>query len=298
MSTLAPRAVTVTRPTELESLLAAHGTRGQARFFLESRGQALEPLEALHAVERQALETVLSAIPTEWRRVHVPRADLDRFLFEPQDIILAVGRDGLVANVAKYLDGQPVIGINPGMYDGVLAPHAPSSANELMKRAAHEELPLESRTLVCARTSDGQSLCALNEIYVGHRTHQSARYTIEAHGVTERQSSSGLIVASGTGASGWARSISRVLREPPALPAPCVPSLVFLVREAWPSGLTEADLTAGVLGVDDALSVTSEMNEDGVIFGDGVESDHIALPYGQSVRLSVAPRALSLCLEA
>lgn len=41
------------------------------------------------------------------------RGDLDRFLFEPDDIVLALGQDGLVANVAKYLDGQPVIGSNP-----------------------------------------------------------------------------------------------------------------------------------------------------------------------------------------
>ena len=37
---------------------------------------------------------------------------LARFLFEPGDVVIVVGQDGLVANVAKYLDGQPVIGIN------------------------------------------------------------------------------------------------------------------------------------------------------------------------------------------
>ena len=41
------------------------------------------------------------------------RGDLDRFLFEPDDLVVIVGQDGLVANVSKYLDGQPVVGINP-----------------------------------------------------------------------------------------------------------------------------------------------------------------------------------------
>jgi len=56
---------------------------------------------------------VLGAIPSDWRRARVDRADLDRFLFEPEDVVVAVGQDGLVANVAKYLTGQPVIGCNP-----------------------------------------------------------------------------------------------------------------------------------------------------------------------------------------
>jgi hypothetical protein len=39
--------------------------------------------------------------------------DLDRFLLDPEDIVVAVGQDGLVANVAKYVQDQPVIGVNP-----------------------------------------------------------------------------------------------------------------------------------------------------------------------------------------
>lgn len=42
----------------------------------------------------------------------IKRAHFDRFVFAPEDVVIAVGQDGLVANVAKYLDGQPVLGIN------------------------------------------------------------------------------------------------------------------------------------------------------------------------------------------
>ena len=46
--------------------------------------------------------------------------------FGPEDVIIAVGQDGLVANVAKYLDGQPVVGVNPDPQrnPGVLVRHA------------------------------------------------------------------------------------------------------------------------------------------------------------------------------
>ncbi|MFV2173578.1 hypothetical protein ACFHW2_25450 [Actinomadura sp. LOL_016] len=123
--TLAPRAVVVHRRTEYEELLARHGSRGQAEFFLRSRGRDLAPVDAAHAATAGALARVAAAIPVSWRRGLVERADLDRFLFAPDDIVVVVGQDGLVANTAKYLDGQPVIGLDPdpGRNPGVLVPH-------------------------------------------------------------------------------------------------------------------------------------------------------------------------------
>jgi hypothetical protein len=110
---IAPRVVLVHRPTELEELIERHGTRGQAAFFLSTRGRRIEEAEERHELQAAAIRTMVAAIPLDWRRGSVVRADLPRFLFEPQDLIVVVGRDGLVANVAKYLDGQPVLGINP-----------------------------------------------------------------------------------------------------------------------------------------------------------------------------------------
>ena len=125
MTGLAPRVVVVHRRTELEELLARHGTRGQAAFFLQTRGRDLAELDEHDRALREALATVTGAIPLDWRRGTVERADLDRFLFEPDDLVVVVGQDGLVANVAKYLEGQPVIGIDPepGRNVGVLVRH-------------------------------------------------------------------------------------------------------------------------------------------------------------------------------
>lgn len=126
--TLAPRVVLVHRRTELDDALARHGTHGQASFFLTSRGRDIGELETRHALNDAALKAVSAAIPPDWRRGRVERADLSRFLFEPEDVVVVVGQDGLVANTAKYLDGQPVLGINPDpeRNPGVLVPHSPS----------------------------------------------------------------------------------------------------------------------------------------------------------------------------
>lgn len=295
MASVPPRAVVVTRPSELALLLQRHGTRGQARFFLESRGQRLEDLEAVDAVLQHALHAALAAIPSDWRRARVSRAELDRFLFEPEDVVVAVGQDGLVANVARYLRGQPVIGVNPSrrLYDGVLARHTPESTGKLMVAAA-AGADCEERTMVEARTPDGQVLRALNEIFVGHRSHQSARYRLDFQGRSERHSSSGLIVCTGTGATGWARSVSLRREGCPPLPDPRSRDLVLLVREPWLGVGTGTTLADARFGPDAALEVLSEMNEGGVVFGDGIEDDRLELNWGQRVRVGVAETGLRL----
>src|SRR5919206_3145107 len=106
MSVIAQRAVFVTRESDYESLLARHGTRDQARFYLETRGQDIKEAERRHERFATALHEARSAVPADWRQVLVRRADFDRFLFAPEDLVVAVGQDGLVANVAKYLTGQ------------------------------------------------------------------------------------------------------------------------------------------------------------------------------------------------
>jgi hypothetical protein len=148
--------------------------------------------------------------------------------------------------------------------------------------------------MVRARLGDGQELVALNEIYVGHVTHQSSRYRIEFGGKSERHSSSGLIVATGTGATGWAKSISESRKPPPPLPGPLEPDLAFLVREAWASITTGASLTDGRIQPGERLLVTSEMNEGGTLFGDGIEVDRLELPWGQTVELARADKVMRL----
>ena len=289
---LAPRVVVVSRATELTELVARHGTPAAAAFFLRTRGRDVDDVRARDAAQAAALATATAGIPLDWRRGSVERADLPRFLFAPDDVVLVVGQDGLAANVAKYLDGQTVIGVDPepGRNPGVLVRHRPDDVAALL-RGRPAPTPL---TMVEAVTDDGQSLRALNEVYLGSPTHQTARWRLAAPGAEpERQASSGLIVATGTGSTGWCRSVWLERRSSLRLPGPVDPQLAWFVREAWPSPATGVNLTQGRLGNGDALRVMSEA--DGlVVFGDGVETDRIVLAWGQSVMLRVSSRRLWL----
>ena len=145
-----------------------------------------------------------------------------------------------------------------------------------------------------ALLDDGQEVLALNEIFVGHATHQSARYTIALGERSERQSSSGVIAATGTGATGWAASINRQRANPLSLPEPQEPALAFFVREAWPSSVTGTTLTAGRITAAQHLEITCELGEGGTVFGDGIEADHVAVDWGQRIEIGAASRTLRL----
>ncbi len=291
-----PRVVVVSRPTELTLLIARHATKEQARFYLRERDQPLDPIEEADRAQRAALSTVLASLPLGYRRAQVERADLGRFLFEPGDVIAAVGQDGLIANVSKYLEGQPVIGVALER-PTVLMHHAAAGFSDALADVLGGRVRPEARTMVEVRLDDGQRLRSLNEIFVGHRSHQSARYQIWAPGeprTSERQSSSGLIASTGTGATGWAASVARQLAQPPALPKPTDARLAYFVREAWPSAQTGTSLVSGHVGEHDALALRSEMNEGGVIFGDGMEHDRLLFGWGQRAEIRICPTRLHL----
>jgi hypothetical protein len=292
---LAPRAVLVHRTTEYEELVAHHGTHGQAAFFLSSRGRDIAELAERHERTRRALAEVTSAIPLTWRQARVERADLDRFLFAPEDVVIVVGQDGLVANVAKYLSGQPVLGIDtePGRNPGVLVRHRPRDTAKLLAVAGAS---VDELTMVEAVADDTQRLVALNEIYLGAAGHQTARYRLGLEGdggVVEAQASSGVLVGTGTGATGWLRSLWQERGGRLRLPDPTEDRLLWFVREAWPSPATGTSLIAGELPARARLRLTVE-SERLIAFGDGMEGDAVELTWGQTVEVGVCGERLRL----
>lgn len=296
-----PRIVLVTRKTQLEVLRESRGTLDQVRFYLKSRGQREQEYEEAHERFHAGFSEVQRAIPPDWRRVRVDRDDLDRFLFAPEDLVVVVGQDGLVPNVAKYLNGQLAIGINPDpeRYDGVLCQHPPGSTGALLKWVETRQdtrFRVEHRVMALAEREDGQRLLALNEVFVGYQTHQSARYRIQAgkKEKEERHSSSGVICSTGTGSTGWARSISLQLGLDLKLPAPEETRLAWFVREPFPSVATQTGLRHGHLVPGEALTLSSEMGEGGVIFADGIESDRLEFLSGHRVTVGIAPSTFNL----
>jgi len=285
----APRLVVVHRRTRLAELLEVHSTLGAVEFFLSGRGLGIEALRAADEAQRRALDAVSNAVPAQWRHAEVERGQLSRFLFEPDDLVVVVGQDGLIPNVSKYLRDQPVLGIGPGA-PGVLCRHSPGDLRDLL--AGRTKPETEVRTMVEAIVDDGQRLRALNEIFAGDRGHQSARYDLRIGKRAETQSSSGVVVGTGTGAGGWLASLWGQSHPGFGLPGATSGELAYFVREAWPSETTGTSLTAGLLAEGEGLELSARSAL--VVFGDGIERDFLRLEWGQALTVRKAEGGLKL----
>ncbi len=193
-------------------------------------------------------------------------------------------------------------GVNPDptRFDGILVLHAPDAdaVAGTLDSAANGTATVQPRTMVEARLDDGQRLLALNELFVGVRTHQSARYSLRFGNQVEHQCSSGLIVATGTGSTGWARSILGERQSNLIMPDAGSDELAFLVREAFPSITSGTELTEGLIRDSEKLVVVSEVSANGVVFGDGIEDDNLPFDWGSVLTVRPAANKLHLVVGA
>lgn len=296
------RVVLITRRTRLEDLVARHNTLSQARFYVEHLGADFGDYLAENEAYARSLRQTVQALEAWGRYQIVDRSMLPNFVFAPDDLVVALGQDGLVANTLKYLDGQPLAGVNPdpARWDGVLLPFAPTDLAPLLADAAADRRPCRSVTMAEAVLSDGQRLRAVNDLFIGPRSHTSALYELSYAGRSEFQSSSGLIVSTGLGSTAWLKSVVTgsmsvaaavgAVRKAPAY-QPLAwesPSLVFAVREPFPSRASQTSLVYGTVDGQHELLVRSRMPENGVIFSDGIEADFLRFTSGMQARIGVA----------
>lgn len=294
------KVVLVTRSTRLQELVAKYHTLAQARFYLEHLGADLSDYLAEHDAYQRSLQTVTSTLVSWGRYQVIDRRHLPNFVFADDDVVAALGQDGLVANTLKYLHGQPLLGLNPEprRWDGVLLPFTPQDLARLLPEVVAQRRPLKGVTMAQVRLSDGQTLRAVNEVFVGQRGHASALYDIELDGQREQQSSSGVIVATGLGSGAWLKSVlagasamAQQMGQPTLAPEPLAwdaPALQFAVREPFPSRSSQATLVWGTVSAQQPLVLRSRMAEHGVIFSDGMEDDFLRFTAGMEARVSTA----------
>jgi len=295
--------IIVTRKTELDDLVARFNTLAQARFYLEQAGQSFERIEIAHEKHQQVLTRVRKAVPRGLKSQVIDRELVPRFTFGGADLVVTVGQDGLVSNTAKYLAGQPILAVNPDpeRFDGVLLPFTADSVERQLNQTLYGTLHAKKVTLAKAELSDGQSLVAFNDFFIGARSHVSARYRIAIGERSETQSSSGIIVSTGAGSTGWLQSVyAGAAGVVEALGGKVIPpanggrlnwdtdQLVYSVREPFPSIATQTSIVHGMFTDQTPLKVTSQMASNGIVFSDGVEADYLEFNSGAELTLSTA----------
>jgi hypothetical protein len=299
------RVVIVSKSTRLEELTTQYLTEGAAGFVLETRGQSLAPYRDEHAAYAAALSLIRRQIPNDLTVASIGRDELPNFLFRESDLIVVCGPDGLFVNLAKYVHSQPVLTVNPDPRHvaGALMLYPPAVVGHLIAAIRAEQHRIERLPFVRAAIDDEQVVWGVNDIFVGRPDHVSARYEIDFSGHREHHSSSGVIVSTGVGATGWMSSIVAMAAglaggKPAAselaqLPQPASNELVFVVREPFASPSTGAALVTGRVVPGRPLVLYSEMASGGCVFSDGIVEHAADWNAGSRVTITVGDRYIS-----
>ena len=297
--------IVIKRRTRLEDLIIRYNTIAQAKFYIEHMGSDFSDYILEDEKYKLAISETIRILAPLGRVQVVDRDYVPNFIFGSNDIVVVVGQDGLVANTLKYLSNQLLIGVNPDpqRWDGVLLPFRVTDLNLIVRDVFKSRRKIKEVSMAKAALNDGQTLYAVNDLFIGQKTHISSRYHIRLGESQEYQSSSGIIVSTGLGSTGWLKSIlagatsivngisnsqAKVLNQD-RLPWD-IDYLYFSVREPFPSKTSTTNIVFGRVTNANPLIILSQMPENGVIFSDGMESDFLQFNSGIEATITLAEK--------
>jgi NAD kinase len=299
-------AIIIKNKTRLETLIEKFNTKAQARFYIESLGGDFNDYENENEIFHNSLSKVQRNLSTVLKNKIVERSFLPSFIFNHKQVIVTVGQDGLVANTAKYVKQIPIVAINPDpeRFDGVLLPFNTDNFLAAIDNVITNNYKSKLTSFAEAKLNDGQRLIAFNDLFIGATSHVSARYQIKYNNKTEEQSSSGIIVSTQAGSTGWLSSIFNMsfgihkfiekdnskkkyakLKDN---------QLMFAVREPFASKRSQVETIAGIITGQSKLVIQSFMPSNGLIFSDGIETDFLKFNSGAIATIGIADEKANL----
>ncbi|MEO6454806.1 MAG: hypothetical protein ABIN97_12070 [Ginsengibacter sp.] len=302
-------AIIVRNKTRLEMLIERFNTKAQAKFYIESAGGNFKDYEIEHQNFHDSLSVVQRRLSKVVKNKIIERNFLPSFLFNENQVVIVVGQDGLVANTAKYVNEIPIIAVNPDIerYDGFLLPFNSDNFIVAVEKVITNNFHTKIATLAEATLNDGQRLLAFNDLFIGASSHVSARYKISYNNKTEEHSSSGIIVSTQAGSTGWLSSVFNMTfgmhkfiekdNSKKKVAKLKDNQLMFAVREPFQSKKTQVDLNAGILTLQTKLIVESYMPANGVIFSDGIETDFLNFNSGAIATIGTAKEKARLVIK-
>jgi NAD kinase len=280
------------------------------RFDLEKR-----EVEAAHDAHYKRIHALIDAFKDRGFTVEVR---LKR-QYQPKDfdwaqLIISFGGDGEMLDVARYImNSQLVLGICSDVRSrGQLLTRSELTFDYIIEHIQNNDYTVENWTRIKGVIFDGSreiADTALNEIYVGdYFSVGTARYTIYMNGQEERQKSSGVILSTGTGSTGW---FANVLQETDpcsngvdlkcaGYPPPYSRSareLRYIVRD--PIDRKQYRFLGGTISTGIAFSIKSTMNQDGIVSFDCSKKSYenpraYDFNRGSILTVSIAPNLLKV----
>ena len=218
------------------------------------------------------------------RRVH-----LTNQLCKNKDLVIVVGGDGTFLRAAHHTDDTPIFAVSSDvMYnEAFYAQAAPKDFVKKFKLLLAGKFRIKKLPRLEGKINGKKMpLAAINEIFVGssHPYHTS-RYELKVRGRKEFQKSSGVLITTHTGSTGWAKSAAKgklkIAKK----------GFGYVVREPYIGRLTKSKLLKGSLRAKDKVIVNSQMYA-GIVVVDSSEKVH-KLVDGDKLEVGISKKALN-----
>jgi NAD kinase len=297
-------AIVVKSKTRLESLIERFNTKAQAKFYIERLGGNFKEYVIEDEIFRYSLNSLQTQLSKVIKNKTIDRQFVSSYIFSSKNIIIVIGQDGLLANTAKYSNNLPIIAVNPDTerYDGILLPFNILNFIKGVENILSNNYNSKIMSFAQAKLNDGQRLLAFNDLFIGASSHVSARYKVTFKSKSEQHSSSGIIVSTAAGSTGWLSSIfnmaygvTNMFEKNLTLKQPKLREndLLFAVREPFKSIRTQTELTAGIIR-NNTLTIESFMPNNGIIFSDGIENDFLNFNSGSIATIGIAKETANI----
>lgn len=285
------RVVLVCELTRLEREIAKEGTLDSVRRNYEKDVFSTDLSSPHGEYQSEKNEVLRFLLAAGANVVECPRHEAQGFIFRDDDLVVVLGDDGALVNIAKLLGRQKVVTIGTATkWCSRMMKFTVKTFGKEVMRLVRKEGETLSVSIARAETSLGHTLEAVNDFFVGRADLRSSRYALLDEEFFVEQVSSGVIVSTGTGSTGWEKSARRmddgyVEREPDD------EYLVVTTRE-----LCHGD-DLGVLEDVSEVTIRSSDNDTRVV-ADGVllDSAMLLLPAGATVVMTASYRSVQILL--
>lgn len=239
---------------------------------------------------------------------------LNQPTFEDASLVISVGGDGTVLSTTRATPfNVPLLPLRSApSSDGVLCRYDYDEIDKLARDVTDQRYQVVEWTLLKLRYRN-QTEVALNDILIGaEKSMKVARFSVDCHGRTEEQRSSGLVISTGAGSTGWYKNIKKQHLKTgfasidntlsPVYDWAAQHFFTFAPgrREAWFTNrelLSETGVrcSQGTLTDGDVMHITSRMNVNGIISVDGDDEERLFdFPRGATATIELADQTLSV----
>ena len=256
-----------------------------------------------HLRQKEGLRRLLALYPqfdVKLRQdmIGCSRQNLIEF-FQDYDVIVSFGGDNHFQYLSHYVDEQMMIGItaDPKLSDGGLLHKMDRKTWEDLESLLNEKSNMSFYGRALATLSQWtrlevsingvpQSPLALCEVFLGEeRRLDMSRHIVEIKNKKFEQKSSGILLVTGAGETGWLRSVdTRIFHdEPTRCLARDSQRFIFAATEVFRSKHHGESVTFEILGDNDAFEITSLNDANGIVSTDCLET----FPFGRGAKAKI-----------